>query len=214
MKKVVLLGDSIRMGYDKYVKEALDGAAEVLYPSENCRYAENVLRFAHDWKAKGAWGNDVDLVHWNAGLWDVLELFGDEPLTTREYYASLIPRINKRIRMLFPNAKVVFATSTPVLEDKCRPEFKRHNATIEEYNAIAKNALADTDTLINDLYSLLENAPRELHSDAVHFHTDKGRELIGGKVISVICRELGISAREIKLDGFEPEKYSADNIGY
>ena len=30
MKKVVLLGDSIRMGYDKYVKEALDGVCEVL----------------------------------------------------------------------------------------------------------------------------------------------------------------------------------------
>ena len=30
MKKIVLLGDSIRMGYDKYVKEALDGVAEAI----------------------------------------------------------------------------------------------------------------------------------------------------------------------------------------
>lgn len=53
MKKIVLIGDSIRMGYDKYVKEALAGTAEVYYPSENCRYAQNVLRFAHDWKKQG-----------------------------------------------------------------------------------------------------------------------------------------------------------------
>ena len=31
MKKVLLLGDSIRMGYDDYVKEELDGKCEVVY---------------------------------------------------------------------------------------------------------------------------------------------------------------------------------------
>ena len=108
MKKIVLLGDSIRMGYDKYVKEALKNVAEVYYPEENCRFAENLLRFAHDWKAKGNWPDDVDLVHWNAGLWDALELFGDEPLTTFDYYGQAIFRIHKRLRMLFPKAKIVF----------------------------------------------------------------------------------------------------------
>jgi hypothetical protein len=53
MKKVVLIGDSIRMGYDKYIKDALNGTAEVFYPSENCRFAEYVLRYAHEWKKKG-----------------------------------------------------------------------------------------------------------------------------------------------------------------
>ena len=36
MKKVVILGDSIRMGYDKYVKEALKDVAAVYYPKDNC----------------------------------------------------------------------------------------------------------------------------------------------------------------------------------
>ena len=43
MKKIVLIGDSIRMGYDKYVKDALSGVAEVYYPEENCKFAEYVL---------------------------------------------------------------------------------------------------------------------------------------------------------------------------
>ena len=72
MKKIVLIGDSIRMGYDKYVRAALDGKAEVLFPEENSRFAEYVLRAVIDWKREGKWGDDVDVVHWNAGLWDTL----------------------------------------------------------------------------------------------------------------------------------------------
>lgn len=214
MKKIVLIGDSIRMGYDKYVKEALSGVAEVYYPDENCRFAENVLRFAHDWKAKGKWPDDVDLVHWNAGLWDALELFEDEPLTSPEYYAQAIARIHKRLRMLFPKAKLVFATSTTVLEEKCSINFRRHNSIIDQYNQLAVNALSDTDEIINDLFKLTENCPAELHSDAVHYYTDGGTEVIGGRVISVICRELGISASEVNIESFQPEKYLSDNIGY
>jgi len=214
MKKIVLLGDSIRMGYDKYVKEALADVAEVYYPDENCRFAENVLRFAHDWKAKGKWPDDIDLVHWNAGLWDVLELFEDEPLTSPEYYAQAIKRIHKRLRMLFPNAKVVFATSTAVIEEKCSLNFRRHNSIIEQYNRIAAEALYGTDSLINDLYELTSSCTNDYHSDAVHYYTDKGTELIGGRVISLICRELNISASDVNIENFQPEKYLSDNIGY
>ena len=213
-KKIFLIGDSIRMGYDKYVKEALADVAEVYYPDENCRYAENVLRFAHEWKSKTGAPDDVDLVHWNAGLWDVLELFGDEPLTTKEYYANVIPRIDRRLRMLFPKAKIVFATSTSVEENLASEAFYRHNKTIEEYNAIALKALAGTDTVINDLYALTSRLPVSCHSDFVHYYTDAGREAIGGKVLSVICEQLGISATDVKLEGFTPEKYSKDNIGF
>ena len=214
MKKVVLIGDSIRMGYDKYVKEALSGVAEVYYPNENCRFAENVLRFAHEWKKNGEWPDDVDLVHWNAGLWDALELFEDEPLTTLDYYEQAIFRIHKRLRMLFPNAKLVFATSTAVLEDKCGKNFRRKNSTIEEYNKTAIRALEGTGTLINDLYPFSKSCPEEFHSDWVHFRTPEGMALIGGKVISVICKELGIDASDVNIENFEPERYSEDNIGY
>ena len=90
MKKIVLIGDSIRLGYDKYIKESLSGVAEVLSPAENCRFAQHVFRFLGDWKKAGNWGDDVDIVHWNVGLWDVLRLYGDTPLTPIELYADLI----------------------------------------------------------------------------------------------------------------------------
>ena len=81
MKTVFLMGDSIRMGYDRYVRDALADEAAVYYPSENCRFAQYTLRNAHDWIEKECQPECVDVVHWNAGLWDVARLFGDEPLT-------------------------------------------------------------------------------------------------------------------------------------
>jgi hypothetical protein len=213
MKKILLIGDSIRMGYDKYVKEALSGVAEVYYPSDNCMYAENVLRFAHEWIQKTG-TDELDLIHWNAGLWDTLELFEDEPMTSLDYYGEAIARIHKRMKLVCPKTKLVFATSTAVLEDRCSKDFRRHNATIKKYNERALEALLGTDEIINDLYTLTENLSRDCHSDAVHYYTDKGTEAIGGRVLSIICRELGIEASEVNLDSFEPEKYSKDNIGF
>lgn len=214
MKKIILIGDSVRMGYDKYVKDALRGSAEVFYPTENCRFAEYVLRYAHEWKEQFGCGDDVDLVHWNAGLWDVLELFGDEPLTSLDYYGEVINRIDKRLRNLFPNAKMIFATSTSVCEEMSRPDFTRHNNIIEEYNKKAVSVLSSTDIVINDLYPLTLSFPKNYRSDWVHFYTAEGTEIIGGRVLSLISKTLDITPDKINIENFEPEKYSKDNIGY
>ena len=40
MKKIVLLGDSIRLGYEAYVREALGGVAEFYSPKEYHREQE------------------------------------------------------------------------------------------------------------------------------------------------------------------------------
>ena len=214
MKKIVLIGDSIRKGYDKYVKEALSGTAEVYYGTDNSRFAEYLLRYVHEWKKDGNWGDDVDLVHWNAGLWDALELFGDEPLTTLDYYGQAIARVDKRLRMLFPRAKMIFATSTNVKEEMASPEFMRHNATIEKYNKEALRVLSGTDTMINDLYRFTASLPDSYRSDWVHFYTPLGTEAIGGRVLTVISEQLGISPAEINIENFTPERYSEKTIGY
>lgn len=214
MKKVILIGDSIRMTYDKYVKEALTNVAEVCYPDENCRFAEYVLRYAHEWKEKGEWPEDADLVHWNAGLWDVLELFDDGPMTSLAYYTEAIARINKRLHLLFPKAKFVFATSTPVIEHLCRKDFARHNSIICEYNKAELKALEGSGTVINDLYSTLCGCPEEYYTDFVHPRTKEGIALLGNKVLSVICGELDIAAADVNIENFTPENYSKDNIGY
>ena len=84
MKKIVLLGDSIRMGYDKYVRKSLEGSAEVFYPAENCRFTFYLLRTLRDWVKNGDLPTDADVVHWNAGLWDMAVLYDDGPLVPPE----------------------------------------------------------------------------------------------------------------------------------
>jgi len=197
MKKIVLIGDSIRMGYDEYVKAALEGIAEVYYPEENCMFSQYTLRCLPSWKKEGGWPTDVDLVHWNAGLWDVAEVYGEPPLSSKEHYADMIHRIDKRIRMLFPQAKVVFATSTCVHEEGYSGAYRRYNATIEAYNCVALEVLSQTDTIFNDLYTHSSKIPFSYRSDKTHFNTPEGAAYMGSKVVSVICDLLQITAKSI-----------------
>ena len=100
MKNVLLIGDSIRMGYDKAVKHTLQNRANVYFPEENCRFAAYVLRYIHEYK-RLVGDNQVDVLHWNAGLWDNLHWFGEEPQTPVEIYAYYIERICVRIQKIF-----------------------------------------------------------------------------------------------------------------
>lgn len=215
MKKIILIGDSIRLGYDKYVKNALSGVAEVYYSDDSARFSQYTLRYLSDWKNDNGWGEDIDLVHWNTGLWDVLEMYGEEPISNLQQYGETIGKIQRQIKLLFPNAIQIFATSTSVLEEKYGPTRKRHNATIEQYNKIAIEVLSNTDCLINDLYTLTKCAPLEIRNgDPTHFYTPEGTKLIGDRVLSHICGELSILASEITLDDLVPEKYDSKTIGY
>ncbi len=213
MKKIFFIGDSIRQGYDSYVRESMEGIAEVYAPSENCRFAEYVLRNLHNWKNASKCGDDVDLVHWNVGHWDTLRIYGDDCLTRAETFADYIERIQSRIEFLFPKAKVVFATSTPVCEDSFIEDFEmRRNSDIVRYNNIAAEVLKKHDVIINDLYGLLSDRPDldALHSDQTHYYTPDATELIGGKVNTVICEALGIDYSSLKVP--DKAKYARPEV--
>lgn len=194
MKNLLLLGDSIRMGYDKAVEKTLEGKANVYFPAENCRFASYVLRYLHEYKALVKDGQ-VDVLHWNTGLWDCLRLFEEEPHTPLEVYAYYIDRICVRIKKLFPEAKVVFATSTSVLSEKMGKNFKRYNAEIEEYNKVAIEIVKKHGFEINDLYNVSTSLPVEAHSDAVHYYTDIGTKAFAEQVLAYVVPALGITAQ-------------------
>ena len=216
MKKIVLIGDSIRMGYCDYVKEALSKSAEVYYPPENCRFAVNVLRFIGDWKSKGNWPSDVDLVHFNAGLWDVLRMQDGEMLSTIEYYRYIIERVGKSMRRLFPTAKLVFATSTAIVEKNSK---KGLNKDIEEFNAAAIEVLTPLGIEIDDLYAVTKNIAPECRSAETHFNNDAGRKVVGGAVVNYICNALNITATDDPTECLNRNKEQAalikdDDIGF
>ena len=192
MKKVLLIGDSIRRGYDVQVAQRLASVAQVCFPKVNCALSQNVLRYLHEWAAELQLGENLDCIHWNAGLWDTLRLFGDDVMTPLAFYEDNIRRICMRIRYLFPNAKAIFATSTPVLEDQFGKDAKRLNCDIEAYNAAAVRIVTDFGFEINDLYALMKDTPREYHSDMTHFYTPEATALLTETVSSAICDAMGI----------------------
>lgn len=200
MKNIFLIGDSIRHGsyvetldsklspgYGVYVKEKLEaaGLANVCSPDENSRWAQYTLRFLHKWAKEVPDPTKVDVVHWNNGLWDAVRLFGDEPLTPIEFYELMLPRVYNRIRLLFPNAKIIFATSTAVIEEMSRPQFTRRNTEIMQYNEVAKKVMAQLNVPVNDLWAVTENWGPEMHADWVHFN-EEGCRILADKVIEAI----------------------------
>lgn len=74
MKKVLLLGDSIRMSYQPYVRDKLDGIAEVIGPEENCRFAKFTLWGLQTWITSE---KKSDIIHWNNGIWDIFRINDD-----------------------------------------------------------------------------------------------------------------------------------------
>ena len=197
MKKIFLMGDSIRQGYDRYVKESMANLAEVYYPGENCRFAEYTLRNIHNWKDDLGLDH-ADAVHWNVGHWDTIRIYGDEPLTRPEVFADYIKRINERIRFLFPEAKIIFATSTPVRECDFIEEFEmRYNRDVEKFNNIAIDVLKPQGVIINDLYSLMKDTPDSYHSDQTHYYTAEATELMGGAVNRVLCKALDLDEKNL-----------------
>ena len=205
MKKILLLGDSIRLGYERYVTETLKDVAIVYTPGDvNCGMAQFMLRWVHDWKRKRNLPEDMDVVHWNAGLWDVLRIHGDDTLSPPDFYADTLRRISQRLRMLFPTAKQVFALSTWVQEDLYLGEYQRFNSDIRLFNDIAMQTLAPLGVEFNDLYAVSENAPKACWSDVTHFNTVDGIKRVGGQVVDCLCLQIGVdraslSEREAEL---------------
>ena len=208
MKNVLLIGDSIRMGYDKAIKKTLEGKANVYFPAENCRFASYVLRYIHEYKSLITDG-DVGVIHWNAGLWDCLRLFEEEPHTPIDVYAYYIDRICVRIKKSFPNAKVIFATSTSVQSEKMQKDFKRYNEEIEKYNEAAVQVVKKHGFAVNDLYTVSVGLPDEAHSDPVHYYTPMGTEAFTNAVLSYILSALEID-EEI---AYKEELYTDKPIG-
>lgn len=192
MKNVLLVGDSIRIGYDQAVKKSLEGKANVYFPEENCRFAAYVLRQIHAYKGLIKEG-EVDVLHWNAGLWDCLRILGEDPHTPMDIYTYYIERICIRIQKVYPNARVIFATSTRVQSEKMRDDFKRYNEEIEAYNEAAVAVVEKYGFEVNDLYAVSAALPPEAHSDAVHYYTPLGTEAFTNKVLSCIAPALGLT---------------------
>lgn len=162
MKKVLLLGDSIRMGYDEYVRDLLRGKAEVYFEEDNGRFAAYTL-----WQVNQIFRHhgQFDVVHWNNGYWDMnIEPPMTEAIHPVEEYLYFLRRILNEIQK--NGAKVIFATTTPILVEGTgvdntgtQATFTYKDAWVQTYNEAAKKLMAEQGVPVNDLYALCKQSP-------------------------------------------------------
>lgn len=180
MKKVILLGDSIRLiGYGEPVAEMLtkDGY-EVWQPDENSRFCQFVLRQIFD---KAAIIRDADVVHFNSGEWDICDLFGDGVFTDEQTYIRTMLRIVKVLKNLGVK-HLIFATTTPV-----RPKSTHNNNdVIRHYNDVIVPLLAAEGCIINDLWSIVNaDIDRFVRDDTIHL-SDEAIPLCARQTVELI----------------------------
>lgn len=176
VKKILLLGDSRRQGYEAFVREGLQGRAEVYGPKENGRWAGytlNSLRF---------WLNEFpapDIVHWGCGLWDL----GDDyhigrPFSLPEEFESAVERTAIVLRKLFPGVKIIFATIMPVGDND--------TTGIEAYNAIIRRVADREGIPVDDLFGLMKGRMRTYdRGDGLHLNAE-GNTIVAAQVIGAL----------------------------
>lgn len=189
MKRVFLIGDSIRMGYCEAVAQLMEGRAQVQWPDDNCRFTQYVLACAYHWAEAAGDPNKIDVVHWNCGHWDIAR-FGNVPdnLTTQEEYARGLRRIYECLRTTFPNARQIFALTTPI---RASMEHLHSHTTAEvtAYNQVAKQVMAELDVPIDDLFSVIKELPETVYLDRCHFQPE-GSMALARRVVREVEKAL------------------------
>lgn len=204
-KSVLLLGDSIRIGYCEAVREKLSDIADVYYPQSNCQWTKHTLWFFTIW----ADNRKYDLIHWNNGIWDLHHVtpFGDHFCSIDEYVND-----NRRLMELarLYGDRLMWATTIPggkVLNERhalnalkntdatfplrflCDAQ-DRWNASIREYNAAAVKLFSENGVMIDDLYSVMnEHLEEYISEDGIH-PNEKGYAALADKVATEIRQAL------------------------
>lgn len=177
MKKIILLGDSIRLSYQNRVRELLGSDFAVWGPDDNGRFASYTLRMLYDYREQL---KDADLIHFNCGLWDMCDLFGDGPFTPLEVYVEQMVRIAKILKTYAP--VVVFAATTPP-----SPKMWGHDMDrVRAYNAAAMAALEPLGILFDDLFTpVAEDIDRMISEDYLHA-SPYGVEVLANRVADCV----------------------------
>lgn len=193
LPNVLLIGDSISIGYTIATREALKGVANVYRPLTNCGPTTRGIEGIDAWLGDRKW----DVIHFNFGLHD-LKYMGpnnenlanpksstSNPQVPIEQYESNIETIAKRLTST--GAKVIWRDTSPV------PEGARGRVVgdSKRYNEAARRAISRVGGIeIDPFYDFaVENAKLQKKAD-VHY-TPEGSKVLGEHVAEVIENALG-----------------------
>lgn len=95
----------------------------------------------------------------------------------------------RALQRYFPNAKILFATTTPPNPNGTMGPNPRSRAEIARYNQAAKAALLPLGAEVDDLYVFLQDWGEAEYADYVHL-TERGFERLGRHVAETIRNAL------------------------
>lgn len=175
LKRALLIGDSITLGYSTVVKKLLEKKVSISYlctskSIADISYLREIAYVLQDYP--------VDVIHLNNGLHGF-------HLTVEEYVSALA-HVWEYIQQMRPEAKLIWASSTQHVQPD-RPELEEQ---IKRRNAGAERFMRENGVEINDLFSVTSGR-QDLLSDGVHY-VQEGYELLGAKTAQVICRKLDL----------------------
>ena len=185
---VLLIGDSIRMFYENEVRARLRDKYEVYAPKENCRFSSYVLNSLRFYLAEFP---TPDIIHFNAGLWDAAILYPEDGCFIG--VDAYVENMKKILRVLKnTGAKIIFATTTPVSDDKknlAGPIPPAHrNEDIICRNKSVLDAFKGENIYINDLFSLIyDNREKYLRDDMIHPNSE-GVKILGSAVAQAVLQ--------------------------
>ncbi|MCP9767848.1 SGNH/GDSL hydrolase family protein [Lacihabitans sp. LS3-19] len=200
LPKILIIGDSISIGYTPFVQEILIGKAMVSRPmnengvAENCEGTSNGILKIDAWIGNTKW----DLIHFNFGLHDLKHVKPDtgensnnpdDPLQVeKKQYRKNLKEIVAKLKAT--NAKLIFATTTPYPDGELKP--LRDPGMSAEYNAIALKIMKANNIPVNDLYAFVLPRLGELQRPMnVHF-TDEGSHELAKQCVKSIEQVLAL----------------------
>jgi hypothetical protein len=182
LPRVLLIGDSISIGYTVPVREALKGKANVHRAMTNCGPTINGIKEIDKWLGDTKW----DVIHFNFGLHDLKQINGKHQVGLEDYEKHLRTLAEK---MKATGAKVIWCSTTPVPEGKLNPP--RSFGDVAKFNEVAARVMKDLEIPTNDLYTYaLERQAEIQRKNDVHF-TPAGSKVLGEEVARQIAAALG-----------------------
>lgn len=187
--QVLIIGDSISIGYFKPTQALLKGKAIVVHNPGNAAHTANGLKRLTEWLGDTRW----DVIHFNHGLHDLKYVNeqgknvpaekGKQQIPIDEYERNLEEMVTQ---LKTTGARLIFATTTPVPDGTGI----RVKGDAEKYNRVAERVMKKHGIAINDLYSFALPRLEEIQRPQnVHF-TQQGSELLAEQVANSILKAL------------------------
>ncbi|MCK5803456.1 MAG: SGNH/GDSL hydrolase family protein [Lentisphaeria bacterium] len=178
LPRVLLIGDSISMGYTLPTRRLLEGKANVHRIATNGGPTKRGLAGIDKWLGSTKW----DVIHFNWGLHDLKRMpDGNHQVPLAQYSENLRKLV---VKLKASGATLIWAATTPVPADKLKPP--RSNDDVIAYNSAAKAIMDENGIVIDDLYAFALPILGALQRPAnVHF-TKAGSAELAKQVASSI----------------------------